>query len=66
MRPEIEALGLEVLGASVMAVKPTPDIARALEAEARESNVKAADDAVYLRRRTSVPSDRTNSRLILL
>src|SRR2546427_7260404 len=35
-QPEIEALGLEILGVSVMAVKPTPDIARALEAEAQD------------------------------
>ena len=57
-QPEIEALGLEVLGVSVMAVKPTPDIARALEAEARESNLKAADDAVYLRRMSAVENER--------
>lgn len=55
---EIEALGLEVLGVSVMAIKPTPDIARALEAEARESNLKAADDAVYLRRMSAVEKER--------
>lgn len=57
-QPEIEALGLEILGVSVMAVKPTPDIARALEAEARESNLKAADDAVYLRRMSAVQNER--------
>ena len=57
-QPEIEALGLEVLGVSVMAIKPTPDIARALEAEARESNLKAADDAVYLRRMSAVEKER--------
>ncbi len=57
-KPEIEALGLEVLGVSIMAVKPTPDIARALEAEARESNLKAADDAVYLRRMSAVEKER--------
>ncbi|MGV2293642.1 SPFH domain-containing protein, partial [Trinickia sp. YCB016] len=57
-QPEIEALGLEILGVSVMAVKPTPDIARALEAEARESNLKAADDAVYLRRMSAVENER--------
>ena len=57
-QPEIEALGLEILGASVMAVKPTPDIARALEAEARESNLKAADDAIYLRRMSAVENER--------
>ena len=57
-QPEIAALGLESLGVSVMAVKPTPDIARALEAEARESNLKAADDAVYLRRMSAVENER--------
>jgi len=57
-QPEIAALGLEILGVSVMAVKPTPDIARALEAEARESNLKAADDAVYARRMSAVENER--------
>lgn len=57
-QPEIAALGLEVLGVSVQAVKPTPDIARALEAEARESNLRAADDAVYARRMSAVENER--------
>jgi len=55
---EVQALGLEILGVSIMAVKPTPDIARALEAEARESNLKAADDAVYTRRMSAVEKER--------
>jgi hypothetical protein len=55
---EIAALGLEILGVSIIAIKPTPDIARALEAEARESNLKAADDAVYLRRMAAVEKER--------
>ena len=55
---EIEALGLEILGVSIIAVKPTPDIARALEAEAREANLKAADDAIYLRRMAAVENER--------
>ena len=58
MQGEIAALGLEVLGVSIMAVKPTPDIARALEAEARESNLRAADDAIYLRRMAAVEKER--------
>jgi hypothetical protein len=58
-QPEIAALGLEVLGVSVMAVKPTPDIARALEAQARESNLQAADDAVYARRMSAVEKERS-------
>lgn len=56
---EIEALGLQILGVAIVAIKPTPDIARALEAEARESNLKAADDAVYLRRMASVQNERS-------
>lgn len=58
-QPEIQALGLEILGVSIVAIKPTPDIARALEAEARESNLKAADDAVYLRRMAAVQNERS-------
>jgi SPFH domain / Band 7 family len=57
-QPEVEALGLEILGVSILSVKPTPDIARALEAEARESNLQAADDAVYSRRMSAVEKER--------
>jgi hypothetical protein len=56
--PEVKALGLDVLGVSIVAIKPTPDIARALEAEARESQLKAADDAIYLRRMAAVQNER--------
>lgn len=56
---EIEALGLEILGVSVGAVRPTPDIARALEAEAREANLKAADEAIYQRRMSAVQNERS-------
>lgn len=55
---EMQALGLEVLGVSVVAVKPTPDIARALEAQAREASLKAADEAVYQRRMAAVQNER--------
>lgn len=57
-QPEVQAMGLEILGVSIIAVKPTPDIARALEPEARESNLKAADDAVYARRMAAVQNER--------
>ena len=57
-QPEIRALGLQVLGVSVVAIKPTPDIARALEAEAREANLKSADDAIYHRRMAAVQHER--------
>jgi hypothetical protein len=58
-QPEIRALGLQILGVAVVAIKPTPDIARALEAEAREANLKAADDAIYQRRVAAVQNERS-------
>lgn len=56
--PEIESLGLEILGVSVSAIKPTPEASRALEAEAREAILKSADDAIFLRRNAAVENER--------
>jgi SPFH domain / Band 7 family len=56
---EIRALGLEVLGASVVAIRPTPDIARALEAKAREASLRGADEAIYERRMAAVEHERS-------
>ena len=56
--PMIEALGLEVLGLSVLAIKPKPETARALEAEARESLLRRADEAAYSRRNAAVEQER--------
>lgn len=58
-QPGMQALGLEVLGVSVSAIRPTPDIARALEAEAREASLRAADDAIYQRRMAAVQNERS-------
>ncbi len=56
---EIQTLGLAILGVSVVAIRPTKDIARALEAEGREANLKNADDAVYQRRMSAVENERS-------
>ncbi|MDH3348694.1 MAG: SPFH domain-containing protein, partial [Desulfobulbaceae bacterium] len=50
---------LEILGISLLAVKPTPETTRALEAEARENLLREADEAVYERRRAAVEQERT-------
>ena len=55
---EITSLGLEVLTVSVVAIRPTPETAKALEAEAREAILKAADDAIYARRNAAVEAER--------
>ena len=57
--PTIEALGLELLGLSLLAVKPKPDTAKALEAEAREALLRRADEAIYARRNAAVEQERT-------
>lgn len=56
--PEVVALGLEVLGVSVLAIKPTPETARALEAEAREMILRTADEAIFSRRNAAVEQER--------
>lgn len=55
---EIAALGLEILGVSVVAIRPTPETAKALAADAREAILKAADDAIYARRNAAVEAER--------
>jgi SPFH domain / Band 7 family len=56
--PEIAALGVEVLGLSILAIKPTPETARALEAEMREKLLQEADQAIYARRNSAVEQER--------
>jgi regulator of protease activity HflC (stomatin/prohibitin superfamily) len=55
---EILSLGLEILSVAVLAVKPSPETARALEAQAREAFLRVADDAVYARRNSAVEQER--------
>ncbi len=58
MSQEIKQLGLEVLGLSILAIKPNPDTARALEADVREQLLKEADQAIYARRNAAVEQER--------
>lgn len=55
---ELQTLGIEILGLSFLAIKPTPETARALEAHAREQILKEADEAVYTRRNSAVEQER--------
>lgn len=54
----VTMLGIEILGLSVMGVRPTPDMARALEAEAREGLQRESDEAIYARRNAAVEQER--------
>ncbi|MBI9077019.1 MAG: SPFH domain-containing protein [Desulfatibacillum sp.] len=55
----ITSLGIDVLGLSILAIKPTPETSRALEAEAREHILREADEAIYARRNASVEQERS-------
>jgi regulator of protease activity HflC (stomatin/prohibitin superfamily) len=58
---EVEAvrmLGIEPLSLSILSVRPTPEMARALEAEAREQLSREADESIYARRNAAVEQER--------
>jgi hypothetical protein len=57
--PELAALGVELLSFAILAIKPAPETAKALEAEARERLLREADDAIYSRRNNAVEQERT-------
>jgi hypothetical protein len=54
----LSALGVQLLGFSILAIKPVPETAKALEAEARERLLREADDAIYSRRNNAVEQER--------
>ncbi len=51
-------LGVQVLSVDVLAVRPSPEMAKALETETRESLQKEADQAIYERRNFAVEQER--------
>lgn len=55
----ITMLGIEILALSLVAVKSSPETAKALEAEAREELLRQADQAIYDRRNAAVAEERT-------
>ena len=58
-RPDgLPSLGLELVNLAVLAVRPNPETARALESTVREQILKQADDAMYLRRNSAIEQER--------
>lgn len=55
----VEMLGVEVLELTVVSIKPTPEMSKALQADAREELLKRADEAIYARRNAAVAMERT-------
>lgn len=54
----ISMLGIEILGANILAIQATPEMARALETETREKLQQEADQAIYERRNFAVEQER--------
>ncbi len=54
----IAMLGIEILGANILAIQATPEMARALETETREKLQQEADQAIYERRNFAVEQER--------
>ena len=54
----VRMLGVTILGLTIVAIKPTPEIGRALEAEAREGLQRQSDEAIYARRNAAVEQER--------
>lgn len=54
----LKALSIDCLNISITAVTPTPEIAKALEAEYRETLQRKADEAIYSRRAAAVEQER--------
>jgi regulator of protease activity HflC (stomatin/prohibitin superfamily) len=54
----VAMLGIEPLALSILSIRPTPEMARALEAEARERLSREADEAIYARRNAAVEQER--------
>jgi hypothetical protein len=52
-------LGIEVLDLLILAIRPSPEMGKALQAETREGMLRQADEAVYARRNSSVELERT-------
>lgn len=54
----VTMLGIDPLAVSILAIRPTPEMARALEAEAREQLQREADESIYARRNAAVEQER--------
>jgi regulator of protease activity HflC (stomatin/prohibitin superfamily) len=54
----LDPLGVELLSVYFVAVKPTPEVAKALEADYRETLLRKANMAVYARRAAAVEEER--------
>jgi hypothetical protein len=56
--PAVAQLAVDILNLSLLSIRPTPEMAKALEAEAREALQRRSDEAIYARRNNAVEQER--------
>lgn len=54
----VAELGVEIMGLSILSIKATPEMTKALQAKAREQLLLEDDEAMHLRRNTAVELER--------
>ncbi len=54
----VALMGVAILELAILAIKPTPEMSKALEAEAREALQRKSDEAIYARRNAAVEQER--------
>jgi hypothetical protein len=54
----VTRLGIEILNLSILSIRATPEMSKALEAEAREALQRRSDEAIYARRNNAVEQER--------
>jgi hypothetical protein len=57
--PSVASLGVEILGLSILSIRATPEMSKALQADARERLLQKADEAMYARRNAAVELERS-------
>ncbi|MHA1274950.1 MAG: SPFH domain-containing protein [Promethearchaeota archaeon] len=55
--PLLKEMGVDVLSITFTSIRPTPEIAKALEADYREALARKADEAIYERRAAAVEQE---------
>lgn len=55
--PILQGLGVELMSVYFLTTRPTPEVAKALEADYRETLLRKADEAIYARRAASVDEE---------
>jgi regulator of protease activity HflC (stomatin/prohibitin superfamily) len=56
--PTIRSYGIEITSLVITSISPTPEVAKALEAQFREDLLKKADEAIYARRAAAIEEER--------